>query len=200
MSNLQSLAADLMRYIQTDLEAFDEDYRSSSENFQSLPALKFKKRELDELWSKIDRKFVQIRESSDLDDPVKSKTISLSEIVKYVRSAKSFYRNSMIAIDESIEEITQLNETRPSLPEPINTQPNNTVAFNVPPCDMPTFSGDFKCWASFRDLFKAIYGNNTRLSGVEKLFYLKQKTSGEAKEIVDNAPLTYEGFCIAWNQ
>ena len=47
-------------------------------------------------------------------------------------------------------------------------------------------------------MFTAIYYNNTRLSLVEKLFYLKQKPSGEAKEIVDNAPLTNEGFFIAW--
>ncbi|XP_065356061.1 uncharacterized protein LOC135950445 [Calliphora vicina] len=104
----------------------------------------------------------------------------------------------MISIDESIDKFNKANETRPSLPEP--PRPDNSVAFNVPPCDMPTFNGDFKSWPSFRDLFKAIYGNNTRLSEVEKLFYLKQKTSGEAKEIVDDAPLTNEGFLIAWTQ
>ena len=38
------------------------------------------------------------------------------------------------------------------------------------------------------------------LSGVEKLFYLKNKTSGEAREIVDIAPLTNDGFLIAWTQ
>ncbi|XP_037824736.1 uncharacterized protein LOC119612918 [Lucilia sericata] len=198
MSDLKSLAATLMRYIQMDLESFEEDYRSSPESFQSLPALKFKKRELSDLWSKIDHKFTQIRESADLLDPKKAETINLTEVVHHFRSARNFYRTSMISIDESIEEITKANDTRASLPEP--PQPNNSVAFNVPPCDMPTFNGDFKSWASFRDLFKAIYGNNTRLSGVEKLFYLKQKTSGEAKEIVDNAPLTNDGFLIAWTQ
>ncbi|XP_037826545.1 uncharacterized protein LOC119614493 [Lucilia sericata] len=198
MSTLESVVADLLRYIQTDLKSFDEDYRATPENFQSLPALKFQKRELSELWAKIDRKFTQVRESADILDPKKAEAINLSEVVRQVRSAKGFYRSSMISIDESIEEITKANETRPSLPEP--PQPSSSVAFNVPPCDMPTFHGDFKSWASFRDLFKAIYGNNTRLSGVEKLFYLKQKTSGEAKEIVDNAPLTNDGFLIAWTQ
>ncbi|XP_065368805.1 uncharacterized protein LOC135961239 [Calliphora vicina] len=181
-----------------DLKSFDDDYRSTPESFQSLPALKFKKRELSELWSKIYRKYTQIRESSDLIDPKKAETINLTEIAQNVRSAKSFYRICMISIDESIDKFNKANETRPSLPEP--PRPDNSVAFNVPPCDMPTFNGDFKSWPSFRDLFKAIYGNNTRISEVEKLFYLKQKTSGEAKEIVDDAPLTNEGFLIAWTQ
>ncbi|XP_037807617.1 uncharacterized protein LOC119601030 [Lucilia sericata] len=104
----------------------------------------------------------------------------------------------MIPIDESIEDITKEHETRPSLPEP--SKPSSSAGFTVPPCDMPTFSGNFKSWASFRDFLKAIYGNNTRLSGVEKLFHLKQKTRGEAKETVDNAPLTNDDFLIAWNQ
>ncbi|XP_065361992.1 uncharacterized protein LOC135955567 [Calliphora vicina] len=198
MSTLESVAADLLRYIQTDLKSFDEDYRTTPESIRSLPALKFQKRELSELWAKIDRKFTQIRESADILDPKKADAINLNDVVRQVRSAKGFYRSSMISIDESIEEMTKENETRPSLPEP--PQPNSSTSFTVPPCDMPTFSGDFKSWASFRDLFKAIYGNNTRLSEVEKLFHLKQKTSGEAKEIVDNAPLTNDGFLIAWNQ
>ncbi|XP_046801110.1 uncharacterized protein LOC124418532 isoform X2 [Lucilia cuprina] len=171
MSTLESVVADLLRYIQTDLKSFDEDYRATPENFQSLPALKFQKRELSELWAKIDRKFTQVRESADILDPKKAEAINLSEVVRLVRSCKGFNRSSMISLDESIEEITKANETRPSLPEP--PQPSSSVAFNVPPCDMPTFHGDFKSWSSFRDLFKAIYGNNTRLSGVEKLFYLK---------------------------
>lgn len=180
------------------MNAFDEDYRETSENTQSLPALKFKKRELENLWSEIDKKFKQIRESDELNDPLKTESIKFSEIVKHFRSAKNFYRVSMISIDESIEAATQLNETPPYIPDPSLNQQNS--AFNVHPCDMPTFGGDFKLWASFRDLFKAMYGNNTRLSGVEKLFHLKQKTSGEAKEIVDSAPLTNEGFLIAWTQ
>lgn len=200
MSNLKTLAEDLKRYIEVDLKAFNEDYRDTPNDTQSISALNFKKRELEALWMDIDRKFKQMRESPEFNDPEKSATVSLSEIVKGVRSARDFYRTNMISIDESIYAVTRLNETQPSLLDATAVQNTHSVSFNVPPCDMPIFSGEFKFWASFRDLFQAIYGNNTRLSGVEKLFHLKQKTSGEAKEIVDNAPLTNEGFLIAWNQ
>lgn len=195
MSQLKSLVKDLLRYIEVDLKAFEEDYKASPQIAQTLPGLKFKKRELDILWNSIDLKFKQIRESPEMNDLEKAGTIKFSEIVKVFREAKQFYRKNMIDIDECIE-----NSSRPSLPEPLSSNSNNSASFNVPPCDMQTFNGEFKSWASFRDLFKAMYGNNTRLSGVEKLFYLKQRTSGEAKEIVDNAPLTNAGFLIAWNQ
>ena len=63
MSELKTLAADIVRYIQERLSAFEEDYKTSPENSQSLPALRFLKNELEELWSNIDGKFKQIRES-----------------------------------------------------------------------------------------------------------------------------------------
>ena len=154
--------------------------------------------ELEELWSNIDGKFKQIRESPQLNDPEISNSINFNGLSRNVRSAKKFYRSSMISIDESVEKFTQPKNSNPSQSEP--KQPTPSVGFNVPPCDMQTFSGDFKSWASFKDLSKAIYGNNTHLSGVGKLFYLKNKTSGKAKEIVDNAPLTNNGFLSAWTQ
>ncbi|XP_036340319.1 uncharacterized protein LOC118749623 [Rhagoletis pomonella] len=68
----------------------------------------------------------------------------------------------------------------------------------LPPCDTEVFRGDYSSWPTFRDLFTAIYVNNTRLSYVEKLFHLLRKTSGEAKEIVSKSPLTNQGFDLAW--
>ena len=60
------------------------------------------------------------------------------------------------------------------------------------------FYGDYLMWPLFRDLFTAVYIKNCRLSKVEKLFHLIAKTSGDAKEIVSKAPLTNDGFDIAW--
>ncbi|XP_075150882.1 uncharacterized protein LOC142224991 [Haematobia irritans] len=77
-----------------------------------------------------------------------------------------------------------------------NTKSNSSMT--VPPCDTQIFHGDYVNWPSFRDLFTAIYINNRKLSSVEKLYHLFQKTSGEAREINRNVPLTSEGFDIAW--
>ena len=54
-------------------------------------------------------------------------------------------------------------------------------SFHVPPCDIEVFGGDYLKWPSLRDLFTAIYINNTLLSNVEKIFQLNAKTSGDAK-------------------
>ncbi|XP_075156365.1 uncharacterized protein LOC142229664 [Haematobia irritans] len=76
--------------------------------------------------------------------------------------------------------------------------PKSGSSIAVPPCDTEIFQGDYLSWPSFRDLFTAIYVNNKKLSAVEKLYHLFQKTTGEAREINRHIPLTSEGFEIAW--
>ncbi|KAH8344540.1 hypothetical protein KR059_000207, partial [Drosophila kikkawai] len=70
---------------------------------------------------------------------------------------------------------------------------------SLPPCDTEIFDGDYLLWPTFRDLFTAIYVNNSRLTPVEKLFHLNAKTSGEAHAIVSKSPLTNDGFQSAWS-
>jgi len=42
--------------------------------------------------------------------------------------------------------------------------------WRVPPRDCEIFIGDYVHWTTFRDLFSAMYVQNPRLRGVEKLF------------------------------
>ncbi|XP_075170100.1 uncharacterized protein LOC142242401 [Haematobia irritans] len=70
--------------------------------------------------------------------------------------------------------------------------------FTLPPCEIPIFCGDYSSWPTFRDIFEAVCIKNPRLSSVEKLFHLSQKTKGEAHDIVKKVPLTNENFRVAW--
>lgn len=79
------------------------------------------------------------------------------------------------------------------------TNQKSSSSIAVPPCDTEVFHGDYLNWPIFRDLFTAIYVTNKKLSPVEKLYHLFQKTSGEAKQIIQHIPLTDEGFDIAWD-
>ncbi|XP_075150761.1 uncharacterized protein LOC142224870 [Haematobia irritans] len=78
------------------------------------------------------------------------------------------------------------------------TSPRNN--FHLPPCDTESFKGDYQSWPSFRDMFSAIYVQNSSLSKVQKLFHLRNKTQGKAFDIVNKCPLTNSGFDIAWRK
>ncbi|XP_075150323.1 uncharacterized protein LOC142224439 [Haematobia irritans] len=79
-----------------------------------------------------------------------------------------------------------------------NVAPAQTQGFRLPPCEVPIFSGDYSSWPTFRDMFTAVCIRNPRLSPVEKLFHLSQRTKGEPHDIVGKVPLTNENFPIAW--
>ncbi|XP_075163230.1 uncharacterized protein LOC142235861 [Haematobia irritans] len=76
--------------------------------------------------------------------------------------------------------------------------PGAPSGFKLPPCEIPNFKGDFSTWPTFRDIFTAVCLNNPRLSSVEKLFHLNQRTQGEPHDIVGKFPLTNGNLEIAW--
>lgn len=68
----------------------------------------------------------------------------------------------------------------------------------LPRISLPTFSGNYETWRSFRDLFTAIIRDNAGLSSVEKMHYLKTSLTGEASRLVVNLPVSGDNFEIAW--
>ncbi|XP_041452005.1 uncharacterized protein LOC121405395 [Drosophila obscura] len=103
------------------------------------------------------------------------------------------YEQSLAELNDHLQPPTVIPTAQPA----VQVQMSNDC--RLPPCDTEVFSGDYQQWPTFRDLFTAIYINNARLTPVEKLYHLNQKTSGEAHDIVAQAPLTNDGFESAWN-
>lgn len=54
----------------------------------------------------------------------------------------------------------------------------------LPRIKLPTFSEDYQLWTSFRDLFATLIRDNTDLTNVEKMHYLKTCVSGEAARLI----------------
>ncbi|XP_058984613.1 uncharacterized protein LOC131805459 [Musca domestica] len=119
------------------------------------------------------------------------------KIIKY----RCITRNSIKIADKNQEQSAQLllaPESQDNMAT-INSSGCDIVHnIALPPIDIEIFEGDFSTWPSFRDLFSAIYINNSRLSDVQRLYYLLQKTAGDAREIVSQFPLTNRGFVFAW--
>lgn len=70
--------------------------------------------------------------------------------------------------------------------------------FKLPACDTPPFYGDYTSWPSFRDSFSATF-IQSNLSPIQKLLHLRQRTKGEAYDIVSKFPLEDSGFDLAWS-
>lgn len=68
----------------------------------------------------------------------------------------------------------------------------------LPWIKLPSFSGDYQSWKSFHDLFTSLIRDNTELSNVEKMHYLKTCVTGEAARLVCNLPVSGDNFAVAW--
>lgn len=75
--------------------------------------------------------------------------------------------------------------------------PKDTV--KLPRMELPTFDGKFENWQSFQDLFIASVGNNSGISGAQKLQYLKGCVKGDALNLIKSFTVTDTHFPEAWS-
>lgn len=68
----------------------------------------------------------------------------------------------------------------------------------LPRLNLPTFSGDLLQWESFRDLFRSLVHESTRLSKVRKFTYLKSSLTGDAAKMLARTPISESRYEGAW--
>ncbi|XP_066156028.1 uncharacterized protein [Euwallacea fornicatus] len=68
----------------------------------------------------------------------------------------------------------------------------------LPVISLPTFSGDFKDWLGFRDLYLSLIHNNDRLSRIQKFHYLRASLRDAASRVLGTLELSEGNYDIAW--
>ncbi|XP_011688837.1 PREDICTED: uncharacterized protein LOC105450601 [Wasmannia auropunctata] len=79
---------------------------------------------------------------------------------------------------------------------------SDTVAFinrsQLPRYDIPKFNGNHADWLYFKDLFTSLVINNSSLTDIERLQYLKTSLTGSAYNLLKNTMLTGGNFSKDW--
>ncbi|XP_023298782.2 uncharacterized protein LOC111681260 [Lucilia cuprina] len=168
---------------------FEADYNEKRYPINSIHALAIHKDKLKSTWNQIKSaydKFLFDKENEEESDNDESENLELSELSDTLR-VPSQPKNNTISPNFPPAVISQASDS------------NQFHRFNLPPCEIDVFHGNYESWPTFRDLFTAMYIKNSILSPVEKLFHLIQKTYEEARQIVQISPLTNQGFDLAWS-
>lgn len=119
-----------------------------------------------------------------------------------------FSKNQFLTIEESylnahdflINQIQSLSPVRPAfenLDQSVNIRAN-PIPVKLPEIKLPEFSGDFTEWENFRDLFDTLIIQNTSLSNVSRLYYLKMSLKGEAAKILRHVTIKEANFQSTW--
>ncbi|XP_036345828.1 uncharacterized protein LOC118755085 [Rhagoletis pomonella] len=168
-----------------EVTEFESDFLASSMSEQNKHVLAIQQEELKALWEKTKLAYDALNTSDEFSQEDKRTYRKIN------RGAFASYVNCMSSLAAQSEKLSK--EERD-----VEQKPMRKHNIHLPPCDTDVFKGDYLSWPTFRDMFTAIYISNQELTPVEKLYYLNQKTKGEAKDIVSKCLITNEGFATAW--
>ncbi|XP_065365565.1 uncharacterized protein LOC135958596 [Calliphora vicina] len=174
---------------------------------QSESVLEVKLKDLESRWAKVDSSYERVMLAHD--DVAKPEFKDASK-KNFDACVDAYYLcisqilDLMKAVHSDTSNVPGFEATaRYSLPQQALTQNfvsgNASNCIKLPPCDTEVFKGSYEQWPSFRDMFTAVYINHSKLSPVTKLYHLRNKTRGEAGDIVKRYPLAHENFDLAWN-
>ena len=82
----------------------------------------------------------------------------------------------------------------------IEKQPTKCTQIELPKIIIPTFSGKYVEWITFRDLFLSLIHNNANLDNVQKMHYLKSYLTGEAEQLLRQIPISEANYARCWQQ
>jgi hypothetical protein len=130
----------------------------------------------------------------------------LSKMTRHLRAAEGCSANSEVDTIKSELHRLQLqvrdNENLRSAPSsPASGPSSNAVKphMKLQRLEPPTFSGEYIHWTSFSELFTAAVLENSILTDVERMQYLKQAVKGDASHVISAIPLSGSNFSIAWD-
>ncbi|GFX19887.1 uncharacterized protein TNCV_1434471 [Trichonephila clavipes] len=72
--------------------------------------------------------------------------------------------------------------------------------FKLPKINIEHFSGDYKDWPSFKDLYVSLVHDNMWLSNIQKFQYLRGLLLSEPANIIKHIPITETAYNEAWEK
>ena len=140
----------------------------------------------DSLISALDAK---ILEAMDNDEEIETEILQTEEIASSISTAKAKITHYLTP---TVPEVlaTRREDSSSTHPPPVSTEREPVSLTRLPRLDLPHFSGDPLLWQPFWDSFEAAVHNNTSLSGIQKLNYLRTQLKGEASKVIAGFQLT----------
>lgn len=110
--------------------------------------------------------------------------------------------DSEATVDDEYDQIYEIYEQQyNAIKKAINTKMWSVShkEKSTPKMDLPTFSGAYQHWTSFKDLFTEVIHDNGTLSSAQKMQYLKSKVKGEAEKLIQHLSISSENYQVCWD-
>jgi len=145
---------------------------------------------LDNLWGKIEAQHELIRAT--LKERYHESEYTKSDFIDVAESTYVTQRSTLLGYADKLK-------TEPSTAPKSEPGQEHALRTSLPRIKLQTFSGEYRDWPAFRDLFVSIIGDNTSISDVEKLHYLRSCLQGPAEKLIRPLPITGSNYQRAWS-
>lgn len=168
------------------------NYKKSPKERITLSYLSTRLETLEEQWKEftsIHRKIVYEADKSEFEASSYFKDEIFDETEECFIDYKSLLKDQLLKIKP---------EQTPTATTSTNNECNKQN-IKLPKINIPTFSGDYMEWPSFRDSFRSLIHKQSCLDNVQKLHYLKGFLSGEAEQLLRHYKITSDNYVNCWS-
>lgn len=78
-------------------------------------------------------------------------------------------------------------------------EPRIASKMKIKEIELPKFSGEYRKWTAFSNLFLALVGNDESIPDAQKLYLLKAHLTGDALLLIDYLEVTAANYTVGWN-
>lgn len=119
--------------------------------------------------------------------------IAFAESNEYPLAEESY---ASLKLMEGLTQFQQAPIANPIAP-PMQQSANE---FRLPTITIPTFNGEYSAWPSFKNSFEHLVANNPALSDIQRLHYLKNNLTNDAKRLIQNYDIVEANYQAAWEK
>lgn len=160
----------------------------------TVPYLQTQSTLVGDLWNKIDLMHAELFSGSNEEARNNSNYFINNEH----NQAFMMYNKALTYLQNKIEKIRKVDPA-PTINLPENIFVNaNKANIKLKPIPIPSFSGEFERWISFKNMFESLVHSNKEFTSLQKFHYLKSSLSGEAERLIVKYNLAENNYEIAY--
>lgn len=158
------------------------NFRKASKEGLPKPYIEVRLQRLEEMWTGFLARHNQLMELYSNSEEFDSSTYVTEEVYDVTESLYLEYKVLLLTAAETVDIKPEAKCTGVKLPKIV----------------IPSFSGKYTEWITFRDLFESLVHNNNAIDNVQKIHYLKGYLTGEAEQLIRHTPISEANYKICW--
>lgn len=152
---------------------------------------------LEELWNDFRQGHKQLLQTADFKS-LEVQTYTTTDVYDDTENNYTVYKCELMDVLDTFTAPSSSNQSNIHS-ENINVNSKSNLV-KLSKISIPSFSGKYTEWTTFRDLFVSMIHINNTLDNVQKLQYLKGYLAGEAEQLIRYTPVTDANYEQCWKQ